>query len=129
MLLIQTLQRLDMHHDATIIFLHFAANSYLCLIVCKRPAGIPLRFGGSLRTTVIPDGVCLTGAGSVLSNVPGVNAVLLGLRFRLLLLARASGDTASLPSTTNKSSPANLFAAYSFRLLSGSPPPAIAMGM
>ncbi len=90
---------------------------------------MPLRFGGSLRTTVIPDGVCSTGAGSVLSNVPGVNAVLLGLRFRLLLLARSSGDTANLPSTTNKSSPANLFAAYSFRLLSGSPPPAIAMGM
>ena len=99
-----------------------------CLTVCKRPAGIPLRFGGSLRTTVIPDGVCSTGAGSVLSNVPGVNAVLLGLRFRLLLLARASGDTANLPSTTNKSLPA-LSAAYSFRLLSGSPPPAMAMGI
>ena len=69
MLLIQTLQRLDMHHDAKIIFLRFTANSYLCLIVCKRPAGIPSRFGGSLWTTVIPDGVCLADIESVFSGV------------------------------------------------------------
>lgn len=69
MLLIQTLQRLDMHHDATIIFLHFAANSYLCLIVCKRPAGILSRFGGNLRTMVIPNDVCLADIESVFSGV------------------------------------------------------------
>lgn len=69
MLLIQTLQRLDMHHDATITSLHFTANSYLCLIVRKRPAGIPPRFGGSLWTTVISDGVCLADVESVFSGV------------------------------------------------------------
>ena len=126
MLLIQTLQRLDMHHDATIIFLHFAANSYLCLIVCKRPAGILSRFGGNLWTTVISDGVCLADIESVFS---GVIIALGDLWLFLLLLARTSGDTASLPSITNKSLPANLSVAYSSRLLSGSPPPAIAMGI
>lgn len=101
----------------------------LDLSVRRNPDGIGWQSGK--RTTVIPDGVCSVDAELdlwVFDVTPGdLRRCVRSSLF--LVLARMSGDTANPPSTTYKSLPSNLSAAYSFKLFSGRPIPAVAIGM
>ena len=101
----------------------------LDLSVCRKPCGIGWQSGK--RTTVIPDGVCSVDAELdlwVFDVTPGdLRRCVRSSLF--LVLARMSGDTANPPSTTYKSLPSNLSAAYLFKLFSGRPIPAVAIGM
>ena len=101
--------------------------------VRRNPDGIGWR-SGDKRATVIPDGVCSVDAELglwVFDVTPGdLRRCVRSSLF--LVLARMSGDTANPPSTTYKSllsNISNLSAAYSFKLFSGRPIPAVAIGM